>query len=198
MRSAVLFAHPVLLLMLLSTPGPGAAQTPPLTVRLAHDSEAERALRDQLLRLAARYDLSPWVVTTEILVDEDQIPHSHPVLTLHTVHLGNDDTLLSAFLHEELHWWVLERGDALDRARAAFRKLYPEVPSSDEGGARDEASTYLHLVVCDLELQVTTKLLGEERARAVQRGWDHYQWIYGKVLDDPRVREVMERAGLVL
>lgn len=186
------------LAMLILLPATAVAQAPQLTVSLAHDSEAERELRDQLLRAVERHDLSEWIVTTEILVDETQIPHSHPVLTVHTRHLGDEDALLSTFLHEQLHWWVLERSEALDRARAAMRELYPDVPSAEEGGARDERSTYLHLVVCDLELQATAKLLGEERAREIQRAWTHYEWVYERVLEDPRIREIMRREGLIL
>lgn len=189
---------PGLLILALALPGPAHAQRPPLTVRLAHDSEAERALRNQLLRLVGEHDLSAWIVTTEVLVDETEIPHSHPVLTVHTRHLGDDDALLSTFLHEQFHWWVNERREALDRAKAAMRELFPEVPHSAEGGARDDESTYLHLVVCDLELQATTALLGEERAREVQRAWTHYEWIYRQVLGDPRIREVLEREGLTV
>jgi hypothetical protein len=175
---------------------PAAAQTPPLTVRLAHESEAERATRDRVLALAERYDLSRWVHTTEVLIDEDQIPHSHPVLTLHTRHLGDDDALLATFLHEQLHWFANERSDETERAKARFRELFPEVPAPNEGGARDAESTWLHLVVCDLELAATAAVIGEDAARAVLRASTHYQWIYRQVLENPVVREVNTEVGL--
>jgi hypothetical protein len=173
-----------------------AAQTPALTVRLAHDSEAERVTRDQLLELAARYDLSPWVRTTEILIDEEQIPHSHPVLTLHTRYIGDDYGLVAVFLHEQLHWVAIEKDEATERAIARFQEMFPDLPAAADGGARDDRSTLLHLVVCDLELAAATAVLGEETARRVLGANTHYQWIYGHVLGNPAVRQVTTEAGL--
>ena len=190
---------PVLALVLgLTTPVARslAAQTPSLTVRLAHDSEAEKVTRDQLLELARRYDLSPWVRTTEILIDERQTPHSHPVLTLHTRYIDDDDGLVAVFLHEQLHWVAIEKEDATERAIARFREMFPDLPATAEGGARDDRSTLLHLVVCDLELAAATAVLGEETARTVLGANTHYQWIYRQVLENPAVREVTTEAGL--
>ena len=76
--------------------------------------------------------------------------------------------------------------------------MFPEVPSSREGGARDDESTYRHLLVCDLELQAMTRLIGEDAARKVMASWTHYEWIYDTVLTDPRVREVVTRHGFAL
>jgi hypothetical protein len=171
------------------------AQEP--SVRLAHDSEAERATREQLLRLVDEHEVGAWLYTTEIRVDETEIPHSHPVLTVDT---GNsDDMLLSTLVHEQFHW--LEDGETLSAFRAAmesFEELYPDAPGREGGGARDVESTYRHLVVCDLELQAMTRLLGEDEARALLGRITHYEWIYERVLTDPRVREVNEAHGFVL
>jgi hypothetical protein len=41
-----------------------------------------------------------------MVIKERAIPHSHPVLTLNTRNLDSDDQLLSAFLHEQLHWYL--------------------------------------------------------------------------------------------
>lgn len=189
-------AASVALSALLSIPVDGAAQ---IQVTLANDTEAERETRAQLLRLVEEYDVDPWLYTTRVRIDETQIPHSHPVLTLHTRHLGDDHGLLSAFLHEQLHW--LEEGETLDAFRAAmadYEEIYPEVPDPDAGGARDPESTYRHLLVCDLELQAMTRLVGEEAARVLLASITHYEWIYERVLTDPRVREVAARHGFVL
>lgn len=191
---------PVLLtgLVLTLPPIPAVAQTPALEVRTARDSEAERATADEVRVLPDRYDLRDWVRTPGVLIDERAIPHSHPVLTLHTRHLGDEPHLLSTFVHEQLHWWVLERSDALAAAETDLRSLFPETPTAQEGGARDEESTYLHLVVCHLEFQAMTLLFGEARGREIVQWYSHYEWIYDQVTDDPRVAEVMARHGLVL
>lgn len=170
-----------------------------ISVELAHGSEVEELTRDRLLRLVDEYDVSSWLYTDRVIIDQTAIPHSHPVLTLHTRHLGEDHHLLSTFVHEQFHW--LEDGDTLQRFRAAmreFREMFPEVPSSRNGGASDDESTYRHLLVCDLELQAMARLIGEEAARDVMASWTHYEWIYGVVLTDPRVREVVTRHGFAL
>lgn len=166
-------------------------------IRLAHDSETERRGRDQLLRLLAAYDLEPWLFTRRVTIDESaRIPHSHPVLTLDAGDLEDDDVALATFVHEQFHWLVLRDQERLGAATEAFRELFPKVPGGS-AGARDERSTYLHLVICDLELQALTRLLGEERARAVLAGWQHYTWIYEQVLGNPEVRRINERFGWV-
>ena len=189
---------PLLAALATLTASTAAAQGTPLDVSLAHGDQRELATRDQLLGLLARYQLTPWLFTRTVRIDRTEIPHSHPVLTLHTQHLGDDDALLSTFIHEEFHWLANDRQAAVARATARFRTLYPEVPAREAGGARDDRSTYLHLVVCDLELQGLTRLVGAERARRTLAGMNHYQWIYDKVLHDPRVREVNQAEGLVV
>jgi len=178
------------------TPGGADGQ---VTVELAHGSEAEELTREQLLRLIEEHDVSAWLYTDEVLIDQTQIPHSHPVLTLHTRHLGDDHHLLSTFVHEQFHW--LEDGETLSRFRAVmqdFEEMYPDVPAPDDGGARDRESNYRHLLVCDLEYQAMTRLIGEAQARALMASITHYEWIYDKVLNDPRVREVVVRHGFAL
>lgn len=61
-----------------------------LTIRLGHGSEAEGIMARQLDALLAKYDLEPWVLTRVVRIDERSIPHSHPVLTLHTRHIGEE------------------------------------------------------------------------------------------------------------
>lgn len=197
MRRIPLLLPAVLLAGALPTPAP--AQDPvTLDIRTAHDSEAERATAEQVRVLPAKYDLRDWIRTREILIDQDELPHSHPVLTLHTRHRDDEPHLLSTFLHEQFHWWVLERTDALDAARDDLREIFPEVPAREDGGASSTESTYLHLVVCHLEYQAAALLFGEVRAREIVQWYNHYTWIYDRVTDDPRVAEVMERHGLLL
>ncbi|MEM7414973.1 MAG: hypothetical protein AAF389_05705 [Gemmatimonadota bacterium] len=170
-----------------------------LTIETVHDSEAERATRTRLIELLREYDVAEWIYTTDVIIDQTQIPHSHPVLTLHTRHLGDDEHLMSTFVHEQFHW--LEEGETLPAFRAAmraFQALFPEAPAREGGGARDQESTYRHLIVCDLEFQAMTRLIGEEAARALMASITHYEWIYERVLTDPRIREVNERHGFVL
>jgi hypothetical protein len=108
--------------------------------------------------------------------------------------------LLAVFLHEQFHWWVISDGRHVGKnlAVAEFEKLFPEVPAREEGGANNRQSTYLHLVVCDLEFQAMTQLIGEEAARRLMARASPYEWIYDELLTDPRVREVNTRNGLLV
>jgi hypothetical protein len=78
---------------------------PHLSISLKHGDAKERATERQLDRLLSQYDLSQWIFTTSVVIDEDAIPHSHPILTLHARHLKDDDLLLSTFVHEQAHWF---------------------------------------------------------------------------------------------
>jgi hypothetical protein len=68
---------------------------------------------------------------------------------------------------------------------ADLRKVFPDAPIGGRSGARDEFSTYLHLLVCFLEWQGVSQVLGELKARQVVEFWatDHYTWVYRQVLD---------------
>lgn len=158
---------------------------PALDIRLAHGTDTEAKTREQLLRLVGEYPVSKWIFTREILIDKDQIPHSHPVLTLHTRHLGQDDQLLSTFVHEEIHWFEEEHPAAKRAAIAELKKLYPVLPVGYPDGAQDEESDYLHIIVCYDEYQAMKDLVGPERAKAVFEFWagDHYRAIYRIVLE---------------
>jgi len=165
-------------------------------IGLANGSETEAIVASELRDLMRTHDVQPWILTREILIDKEQIPHSHPVLTIHTRHIGEELKLLSTFIHEQLHWleekpWLQD----FHAAMADFEELFPVVPSSTDGGARDEQSTYRHLLVCDMELQALTTLVGPTAARETLMRNTHYKWIYHKVLTDPRVREVALRYG---
>jgi len=173
----------------------GDAQESLLQVELADRTEREAVVAGELRELTTRFDLRPWILTPRIRIEEGVIPHSHPILTLSTGSLGRPDELLATFVHEQLHWVEDRHPESWAQAISEYRRLYPDVPSSDEGGARDEESTYRHLLVCDMELQAVAALLGEERAREIFQGYRHYRWIYDRVLEDPEVRAVALRFG---
>ncbi len=178
----------------------GAQESRPDTMEIytVHDSDRERTTLTELRALLDEHDVQRWIVTPVVRIDETQIPHSHPVLTLHSRHNGDSMHLLATFLHEQFHWWVIERGDALDAARRDLRAAFPDVPVGGSEGAGSTSSTYLHLVVCHLEVQAMTALVGSERARETLASTTHYTWIYEQVMNDPRVEEILRRHGLMV
>lgn len=171
-----------------------------ITISLKHGSPAERQTQMQLERLLQRYNLAPYTFTRDVVIDQDAIPHSHPVLTLHTRHLKQDDELLATFVHEQAHWFVRGHDDAESRAEQEYRALYPKVPVGYPQGAQDEQSTYLHLTVCYLEYQGMKRLVGLERAQATMEFWshDHYTWVYQTLMrDEAKIGDVVTRNGLL-
>ena len=175
------------------------AQTPAIEIELKNNTPTEQAARLHMQSIFAKYDLKPYVFTQRILIDDRSTPHSHPVLTLNTAYNERELFALATFVHEQFHWRVDELNDEKAKAAIAeFRRIFPEAPGRAGGGARDQFSTYLHLIVCDLEMQAMTRLAGEAQARETLRGYTHYPWIYQRVLDDPRIREVNRRFGFVL
>ena len=172
-----------------------------IEIKLRNDTDAERQTKVQLERLLNSYDLSKYTFTRQVVIDEHAIPHSHPVLTLHTRHLNSDDQLLSTYVHEQLHWYLAAHDKQTQAAEAELRKLYPKVPAGYPDGAQDEESTYLHLIDCYLELQADRHLMGPQRAAEVIQFWsgDHYRWVYKTVLqDEARIAEIVKRQNLEL
>lgn len=156
-----------------------------LKVRLARGSEAEARTGRSLRRLQRRYALEPWLWTREVMVDEQGIPHSHPLLTLNTTHADNELMLLAELVHEQLHWFEEAHADARDRAIEATRALFPQVPIDRPEGAGSEASTRLHLLVCTLEHDALRHLASPQAARLAIEALSrhHYCWVYRTVLD---------------
>ena len=133
--------------------------------------QREQATRKRLNRLLGQYNLSKWIFTKKVVVDYNtRIPHSHPVLTLDTDY-ADDESLLSTFVHEQIHWFTDAKSDAVNKAVAEFKTFYPEVPVGKGEGARDEFSTYLHFIVCYLEFSAMKELLGEPKAREIMARW---------------------------
>jgi hypothetical protein len=159
-----------------------------IDISLKSGSPGEIRTRDQLQRLLTTSDLSKWIFTKSILIDEKAIPHSHPILTLHTRHLKDDDLLLSTFVHEQLHWFLVQKNKETNEAMKDLRALFPKVPVAFPDGAGDEESTYLHLLVNYLEYRADREILGELRTKQVMDFWsgDHYTWVYKTVLERTR------------
>src|SRR5215813_10763632 len=111
----------------------GATQE--LEMTLAHGSAAEAQTRDELQKLLKQYDLADWVWTRKVIIERGAIPHSHPVLTLNTRDEGL--RLLSAFVHEQYHWFETEHPTQISSSMADLKKAYPRVPVGGRDGATD-------------------------------------------------------------
>jgi hypothetical protein len=198
MKRASALAAAVLLSACAHAPAsPHNAPRPAVTV--SHGTPEERLTAEQLEHLFGRFDLSPWLYTRSVLIDAESIPHSHPVLTLHTRHLRDDLLLLSTYVHEQSHWYLDQHGAATEAAVVELKALAPNLPVGFPDGANTLESSYEHLLVIALEERALQHLVGELQARQVMEFWaaDHYRALYRYVLDHrSEVRRIMRKSGL--
>jgi hypothetical protein len=169
-----------------------AAPQQPVNVKTMHATAAEERTKAQLERVLKAFDVKKWTFTHAIVIDEQSLPHSHPVLSLNTDYESNDVRLLGDFVHEQVHWLLVERNKATEDAKRELRALYPNAPKEPPEGAQNEESTYLHLLVCHLEYAGLRELVGEEQARKQMEFYatHHYKWVYRTILAE---REKIER-----
>jgi hypothetical protein len=147
---------------------------------------AER-VRDMLTALRQRFDLSPFEYCKQVRIAPTQIPFSHPHITLSSFVL-NDLGLAAMYLHEQMHWYATwfshSHPQQWREIFARLRRRYPEVPAVNAGGAQDEASTYLHLIVNWLELEAVSRFFPRDEVERHLRAMPFYRWIYQIVIDD--------------
>lgn len=174
------------------------AQSPSVEISTKNGSKWEKSVAERVQDLLNEYDLSKWIFTNKVIVEDNVIPHSHPILTLNTKNQSNKE-LLSTFIHEQLHWYVDENTESEKKAIAEFRVMYDDVPVGNREGARDEYSTYLHLIVCYLEYRSMVELVGQPEAERIMLETNHYKWIYRTVLkDETKIKGVLVKHNLNL
>jgi hypothetical protein len=147
---------------------------------------AER-VRELLLGLRKEFDLAPFEYCRRVRIAPLEIPYSHPEITLGT--WANDQLAqLASYLHEQMHWYVTWHSHARTEQRheilTELRRRYPQAPARGPEGAPDEGSTYLHLVVNWLEIEVTSRFFDRERVIAHVGALPYYRWIYRTVIED--------------
>ena len=154
--------------------------------------EAERAaarVRAWLLALRGRHqELARFEYTRHVRIVPASTTHSHPILTLGTRFADSEDHLLATYLHEQMHWYLWRLGGPdHDPVAPFFDELvrrYPKAPTRLPDGARNYEQTYVHLVVCWLELNATSEFIGWDRAAALAETNYGYRWIYRTVVRD--------------
>lgn len=173
--------------LVLFAAAPVVSQTK-IEITLKNNTPAEIQTKAQLERLIKSYDLTAWTFTTKVQIDEKAIPHSHPVLTLHTRHSKDDDLLLATYVHEQIHWHMSAKHKDSAEAFKELEAMFPNAPEKFPEGAGGKQSTYVHIFVCYLEMRAMRELVGELRTKQVMDYWatDHYTWIYKTVVERPR------------
>jgi hypothetical protein len=175
----------------------GAFAAKPIEIKLKHNSDREQREKVELEHLLDTYDLSKYIFTNKVTIEDGAIAHSFPEITLNTRFLDSDDELLSSFIHEQLHWYLRDHDFQTRRAIQTLRRYYPNAPVGGTEGAETPYSTYGHLVDCYLEIQADRKLIGRQRTLAVVADKHHYTWIYQTILDEElRIAAVVRSEGL--
>jgi hypothetical protein len=161
-------------------------ETPRLNIKTKHGFPAEEQRKQQMERLARQYDLKKYTITRDIIIERGAMNHSSPVLTLNLRFLDNDDLALSAYVHEQGHWVLMERHrNDNPRLFEDLRSAFPNLEIQPPEGDGELRSSYFHIAVCMLEWQAMEELAGPERARKVVE-WkqgDHYKAIYSIILN---------------
>ena len=149
------------------------------------EREAER-IRTWLLALRRRHIHA--LNTRHVRIVPAGPTYSYPILTLGTRFTDTEDHLLATYLHEQMHWYLwLLGGPDHDPVAPFFDELvrrYPRAPVWLPEGARSYEQTYVHLVVCWLEIEAAAEIIGRTRAnRMADTTWG-YRWIYHTVVED--------------
>ena len=168
---------------------------------LEHARREGERVRDLLAALRRRHNLARFEYTSVVRIVPGGDIFSHPVLTLGNRFASNEDTLLSTYLHEQMHWYLWHLGTPERDMVAPFLdelvRRYPNAPTSLPDGARNYEATYIHLVVNWLEVAATSELIGRERAVAFAEAQTSYRWIYRTVLKDWDLGALYRRHGIV-
>ena len=154
--------------------------------------EAQRAadrVRGWLVALRERHEgLARFEYTRHVRIVPASATFSHPILTLGTRFADSEDHLLATYLHEQMHWYLWQLGGPdHDPVAPFFDELvrrYPKAPTRLPEGARNFEQTYVHLVVCWLELNAASEFIGWDRAAALAETNYGYRWIYRTVVRD--------------
>lgn len=176
------------------------ASTPKLKIKTKHGNELEERKRDQMERLARQYDLSKYTLTRDIMIEQGAMNHSMPELTLNLRFLDDDDLALSAYVHEQGHWLLVERGRGQNELLfERLHMMFPGIPTQMPQGSGGLRDTYFHVIVCTLEWEGMEDLVGAQRARRVME-WkqhDHYTSIYETVLQNrEKIETLMQQYGI--
>ncbi len=156
---------------------------------------ATQQTRNEILRLAQKYDLSSFLYTKRILIDSKlEKTRWRPVLILNTKYKDYPNRLLAQLLHEELHWWMNTHKRNVQVAIPKLKRAFPGSPKIY--GSKDPDSTYRHLLICWMEFRALAKYVGLDSATDVLQHFvkvGRFPRIYKRILSDhSKVEEIVK------
>ncbi|MFC3095433.1 hypothetical protein DRW07_09040 [Alteromonas sediminis] len=168
---------------------------PKVNITTANGSSNELKVKSDLEYLHKQYDLTPYLYTKKIQVDEKaRAPYSHPVLTMSTQpeYISSKTKLLSSYLHEQFHWHVVMNGKPEKEAfRSRIKEFFPNIQIGHPFGSSDAGGTLSHIIVCYLEYIALSELIGEKKALENISTNGYYTLVYDTVIDQDN-REVLD------
>ncbi len=150
-----------------TTPKPQTSAGPVISISEINPNKWTAITRQNLEQLFQVYHLKPFLFTYDLQIQSQVIPHSHPVLTLNTRFAEQPNKLLSAFIHEQLHWWAASKSESVDKAVLEIKVLIPQFPKDG-----------LHLIICFLEYKSMIHFVGKKEANRILKDFIHKDKIY--------------------
>ncbi len=95
----------------------------PVDIQTKNGNLREVQAREELKDILGKYDLSKYTFTRQVVFEQGAMNHAFPVLTMNVRFVGSDDEMLSTFLHEQLHWWLRDHPNEMQRAVRQLRAL---------------------------------------------------------------------------
>ncbi len=151
-------------------------------ITLKNNNERERITKSMLEDLLEKYPLEKYIRCKKITIELDGRGYAFPVITLSAWTSGKKYNLLAQFLHEQYHWIEKEQAKSFLNALEQIKLLFKEVPIERPEGGGSELSTYIHLIICRLELVALIELLGKEKAIEIVLKNTNYTWIRKSVV----------------
>jgi len=150
--------------------------------------------------IISKYKIDKYIYTKTVVLEDSMIPHSHPILTINTADT-TDENLISTFLHEQMHWFILSKNEQTKKVVTELKKEFPNAKINFPDGSGDEQSTYEHLIVCYYEYQALKELCGQEKADKVMTYLKGrlYKWIYTTMLENEgKIKQILVNHQLTL
>lgn len=172
----------------------------PFQISLKNNSATELATKKRLEYTISKYNIDKYIYTKTVVLEDSMIPHSHPILTINTADT-TDENLISTFLHEQMHWFILSKNEQTKKVVTELKKEFPNAKINFPDGSGDEQSTYEHLIVCYYEYQALKELCGQEKADKVMTYLKGrlYKWIYATMLEnEEKIKRILINHQLTL
>jgi len=149
-----------------------------IEVSTKNNTAKEQEVKSILEDLLSKYKTP--LFTSQIIVEEKSVPHSHPILTLNT---RNTEPLflLKTFIHEQFHWFTQDKPNY--KECITYLKKYPDLRDCNKSGKYPN-SFWEHLIVCWNTRNFLQKTLEKDKVDFIYTDWQAYPLTEGFVQDN--------------